>query len=205
VTDSPARVDLRRFWPARLPDGLRTRLERAYGDEGRGYHDLLHLSEVLGHVDELMAVDDPVREAVLLAAWFHDAVYDGGGDDEERSARLALDALEEPDLAREVARLVRVTADHRPADDDPAGQVLCDADLAILASDEARYAAYTAGVRSEYAHVPDAGFATGRAAVLRDLLAKPTLFHTAAARSLWEHRARANVEREIDALERRPG
>ncbi len=69
---------------------------------------------------------------------------------------------------------MRLTATHRPADDDHAGQVLCDADLGILAADPARYASYTAGVRREYAHVPDADFAAGRAAVLRDLLAKPT-------------------------------
>lgn len=191
--------DLARFWPAWLDDALRVRLEQAYGDGGRGYHDLLHLAEVLQHVDELMPNDDPHRETVLLAAWFHDAVYDGKGDDEERSALLAEDALPDP-VAGEVARLVRLTTDHRPADDDLLGQVLCDADLAILAADPDRYASYVRGVRSEYSHVPEADFAAGRAAVLSDLLAKPTLFHTDAARSRWEQRARVNVQREIHAL-----
>ena len=192
--------DLARFWPSALPSSLRETLEAAYADPGRGYHDLLHLTEVLTHVDELISPDAPAREAVLLAAWFHDAVYDGRGDDEERSARLALSSLGDTPLGREVARLVRLTATHRPADDDQAGQVLCDADLGILAADPERYASYTRGVRREYAHVPDADFAAGRAAVLRDLLAKPTLFHTDLARARWEAPARANVEAELARL-----
>jgi predicted metal-dependent HD superfamily phosphohydrolase len=192
--------DLARFWPSALPSSLRERLQAAYADPGRGYHDLLHLTDVLTHVDELMSPDDPAREAVLLAAWFHDAVYDGRGDDEERSARLALSALGDTPLGQEVARLVRLTATHRPGDDDHAGQVLCDADLGILAADPGRYASYTRGVRREYAHVSDADFAAGRAAVLRDLLAKPTLFHTDRARQRWETRARANVEAELARL-----
>ena len=36
--------------------------------------------------------------------------------------------------------------------------------------------------------------------MLRDLLAKPTLFHTEAARARWERRARANVMAEIEGL-----
>ena len=55
---------------------------------------------------------------------------------------------------------------------------LCDADLAILAAEPQRYADYSAAVRREYAHVSDADFAVGRALVLRDLLAKPSLFQT---------------------------
>jgi predicted metal-dependent HD superfamily phosphohydrolase len=196
-----------RPWPAHLDDALRARLEAAYADPGRGYHDLRHLDEVLEHLDELTGPDDPQHEAVLLAAWFHDAVYDGRGDDEERSARLAEESLRAgglPEaLCAEVARLVRVTADHRPAEDDHAGQVLCDADLAVLAAGPERYASYVAGVRAEHAHVPDAEFAAGRAAVLADLLAKPTLFHTEAARVRWEARARSNVEREISSLRSR--
>jgi predicted metal-dependent HD superfamily phosphohydrolase len=194
--------ELEEWWPTWLDGGLRAKLEQAYGDGGRGYHDLQHLREVLTHVDELMAADDPAREAVLLAAWFHDAVYDGQGDDEERSARLAEESLSASPLATEVARLVRLTEQHRPADDDVPGQVLCDADLAILAAAEDRYASYVAGVRAEYAHIPDADFAAGRASVLRDLLEKPTLFHTQAARTRWERAARANVQRELDDLVR---
>jgi predicted metal-dependent HD superfamily phosphohydrolase len=192
--------DLRRFWPDHLDDGLRARLEAAYDGADRGYHDRLHLREVLEHVDELMAVDDPDREAVLLAAWFHDAVYEGRDDDEERSARLAEESLAGTGLEHEVGRLVRLTRDHRPAEDDHAGSVLCDADLAVLAAGPERYATYVRGVRAEYAHVSDADFAAGRAAVLRDLLAKPTLFHTDVARARWESTARANAEREVSDL-----
>ena len=195
-------TELGDLWPDHLPAAWRDTLLAAYGDPRRGYHDRLHLAEVLARVDELLPADDPARDAVVLAAWFHDAVYDGGPDDEERSALLALDALGDNPLGREVARLVRVTADHRPGEADHAGQVLCDADLAVLAADDERYASYTAGVRKEYAHVPDRDFAAGRAAVLRDLVAKPALFHTAAARQRWEERARANVRRELESLER---
>jgi predicted metal-dependent HD superfamily phosphohydrolase len=193
-----------RSWPAGFPDELRRSLEAAYADPARGYHDLQHLTEVLEHVDELMQPDDPARDVVLLAAWFHDAVYDGRPDDEERSARLARASIDDPVVADEVARLVRLTADHRPADDDRAGQLLCDADLAILAADGARYTTYVAGVRREHAHVSDDEFAAGRAAVLRALLAKPTLFHTRAARDRWEAAARANLERELARLTAAP-
>jgi predicted metal-dependent HD superfamily phosphohydrolase len=192
--------DLARWWPDRLNDDLRSRLEEAYGGSGRGYHDRLHLREVLEQVDALMAPDDPARETVLLAAWFHDAVHDGRPDDEERSAALAEESLAGSGLATEVGRLVRMTATHRPGAHDHAGQVLSDADLAILAAPPDRYASYVRGVRAEYAHVPDPDFTVGRAAVLRDLLRKPTLFHTRAARERWEERARSNVQRELDAL-----
>ena len=92
---------------------------------------------------------------------------------------------------------MRLTEHHRPADDDANGCVLSDADLAILAAAPERYAEYAADVRREYAHVPDDLFRAGRAAVLRDLLAKPSLFHTAHAREHWEAAARANVEAEL--------
>jgi predicted metal-dependent HD superfamily phosphohydrolase len=144
---------------------------------------------------------------VLLAAWFHDAVYDDLGNLEARSATLAELVLATTSAGRrqiaEVARLVRLTAHHKPEDDDLAGQVLCDADLAILAADEPRYREYVDGVRREHAAVPDPDFRAGRAAVLRDLAAKPTLFHTRYARTHWEEPARANLARELAALDPR--
>ena len=92
---------------------------------------------------------------------------------------------------------MRLTETHRPADHDANGCALSDADLAILAARPERYEEYAADVRREYAHVPDEAFRAGRSAILRDLLAKPHLFHTAYAREHWEAPARGNVEREL--------
>ena len=189
-------------WP--LPDhhDLRDELLRAW--DRPGYHDLLHLEEVLDRLELLArrgAAFDPVTAA--LAAWFHDAVYDDGPDPEERSAQWAERSLP-GDVASEVARLVRMTEHHRPDPDDLAGCALSDADLAILAAPAERYRVYLAGVRREYAAIPDAEFRAGRRAVLQDLLQKPHLFHTAQARELWEDTARTNVSAEVKKLGVRP-
>jgi len=185
-------------WPLPYQHDLRDELIAAW--DRPGYHDQLHLSEVLERLDQLAAAGAGVDATIVgLAAWFHDAVYEGGADDEEQSAQWAERVLPTP-YADEVARLVRMTAHHRPADDDPDGCALSDADLAILAAPKERYETYAAGVRADFAHVDDADFRAGRAAVLRDLAAKPYLFHTAQARALWESSARANLEREISDL-----
>ncbi|MGZ4429945.1 MAG: HD domain-containing protein [Nocardioidaceae bacterium] len=179
------------------------RLVDAYASPARGYHDLRHLDEVLAHLDELAdeATDPDALDTVRLAAWFHDAVYDGRPGDEERSAELAwalLGPLGVPEgRVAEVARLVLLTATHDPADDDADGAVLCDADLAVLARDAEGYAAYVAGVRREYAHVPDAVFRAGRAAVLRDLATRDPLFRTPTGRARWEQAARHNLAGEL--------
>jgi predicted metal-dependent HD superfamily phosphohydrolase len=184
-------------WPLPGRLDLRDRLVAAYST-GRGYHDLRHLQEVLARIDELGAGGST---EIVLAAWFHDAVYDGGPDDEEHSARLAETELAgEPVDVDEVARLVRLTATHDPAPGDHAGEVLCDADLAILAATPERYAAYAAGVRRDFAHVPDADFRAGRLAVLTELAGRGALFRTEHARRVWEPLARANLAREISAL-----
>ncbi|WP_458244468.1 HD domain-containing protein [Streptomyces sp. MAI_2237] len=170
----------------------------------RRYHTLAHLVAVLDHVDTLQEyADDP--DAVRLAAWFHDSVYlPDRSENEERSARLAERALPEAgvpaDTAAEVARLVRLTVTHDPADDDRDGQVLCDADLAILASPPTAYAAYTAAVREEYHFVPSDAFRAGRADVLRRLLALPRLFRTPYGQEKWEATARYNLSAELEIL-----
>ena len=197
-------MDLSDRWP--LPDSpeLRDELAAAYADPSRGYHDTRHLTEVLTRLDELAeAGADFDVTVVLLAAWFHDAVYDGERDAEERSAAWAEDALApllpQPDVA-EVARLVHLTETHQPDDADLNGCALSDADLAILAAPAGRYDDYVAAVRREYAHLPDEVFGAGRAAVLGALAAKRHLFHTAYARQHWEAPARANLERELAVL-----
>jgi predicted metal-dependent HD superfamily phosphohydrolase len=174
-----------------------------WAEPHRRYHTPSHLAAVLEAVDRLAdAAADP--DAVRLAAWFHDAVYDGRpGWDEERSAWLALSLLPRCGVparrVAEVARLVRLTAAHdRLADGDANGAVLCDADLAVLGGD--RYDDYAARIREEYAHVPGELFRRGRAEVLRRLLAAPRLYRTPVAYALWEETARASMRAELAAL-----
>ncbi|QJW37522.1 DUF4031 domain-containing protein [Cellulosimicrobium protaetiae] len=143
--------------------------------------------------------------ATQLALWFHDAVHDGeAGRDEERSAELARTRLADhlgTSVVDEVARLVLVTTDHSPAPGDGPGALVSDADLAILGSAPDRYARYARQVRAEYAHVPDDAFRTGRAAVLRGLLAGDALFRTPQGTTLWEAPARKNLHDELTTLD----
>ncbi len=191
-------------WPLATGTDVRDALLAAYADPTRGYHDVQHLTEVLGRLDELAAAGTPYdRTPVLLAAWFHDAVYDGERDAEERSAAWAEEALPavlDTATVAEVARLVRLTESHRPDDHDANGCALSDADLGILAAPRSRYEEYVAAVRAEYDHLSDDVFTAGRTRVLRDLAAKPRLFHTAHGIAAWEDAARQNVERELSVL-----
>ncbi len=199
-------------WLASLPsyadpiaaDQVGADLVARWSEPHRTYHAVDHLTAVLSIVDSNAALADDV-DAVRLAAWFHDAVYNPrAADNEERSALLAqrrLAALGVP--PREVAetvRLIRLTATHEVPDHDGNAAVLADADLAILAAAPADYDRYAAAVRREYAHVPDEAFRTGRAAVLGHLLALPCLYRIVMERAEWTERARANLTRELRLL-----
>ncbi|MBL1081866.1 hypothetical protein JK359_07700 [Streptomyces actinomycinicus] len=186
--------------PAPFADNLLARWQ----EPQRRYHTVAHLTAVLDHIDVLAEyAADP--DLVRLAAWFHDAVYlPDRSENEERSARLAERALPEAGVSgagtAEVARLVRLTVTHDPADDDRNGRVLCDADLAVLAAPPSAYAAYTAEVREEYHFVPNEAFRQGRSAILRQLLGLPRLFRTPWGQEHWEATARYNLTAELEML-----
>ncbi|MFC8453902.1 HD domain-containing protein [Kitasatospora sp. NPDC057223] len=208
----PATDSLAARWNALLlrcgagvdPEPYGRALLKRWAEPQRRYHTTGHLLAVLDHVDALAGhAEDP--DAVRLAAWFHDAVYrPDRSENEERSAQLAVRALTEAGLPAErverVARLVRLTTGHDPEPGDRDGEVLCDADLAVLGGAPEAYAAYAAAVREEYAFVPDEDFRAGRAAVLRQLLALPALYRTEPGRARFDAAARANLADELTRL-----
>jgi predicted metal-dependent HD superfamily phosphohydrolase len=178
----------------------------AWSEPHRRYHDLRHLAAVLGLVGELAgAATDP--DAVRLAAWYHDVVYDPRRSDNEQvsaeRARAGLRGLVPEERVVEVVRLVLLTAGHDPAPDDADGAVLCDADLAVLAGPPEAYATYASAVREEYGHLSDAEFTAGRTAVLEHLLALPALYRLPAVADEWTPRARANLAAELSLLRAR--
>ncbi|MHA7302724.1 DUF4031 domain-containing protein [Pseudarthrobacter sp. MDT1-22] len=197
------KVPLLNRWEAIMPghDALFLDLLDRWSEDHRRYHGCTHLLAVLEALDLLADPADPPR-TVLLAAWFHDAVYCGvAGQDEEESARLAEERLTDAGLPAadvdEVARLVRLTSDHRPEPGDDDGALLCDADLSVLGGEPEPYARYVAAVREDYAHIGDADFAAGRAVVVRHLLELDPLFHGDRARELWLDAARRNLQGEL--------
>lgn len=213
------RSRLTRAWVRLLPleehDDTQRQRSSALGEElldrwsepHRHYHCPTHLAAVLTAVGVLHRngeLPPQLRRAVLLAAWFHDAVYAGAaGADEEDSALLAEDRLTGllPDEeVAEVVRLVRLTATHDPAEGDVAGSVLVDADLEVLGRGHSGYQRYIVQVRRDFDHVPDQQFRTGRARVLASLLDRPVLFRTTTGHRLWEAPARENLRAELDSL-----
>lgn len=175
-----------------------------WSEPHRVYHGVDHLLDVLRHVDSFAGPEHDVF-LVRLAAWYHDAVYVVGTrqvSNEEASARLSIRELSRLGLEQEelgtVARLVRMTATHVPGSSDPDGELLCDADLAVLGRSADAYEDYRTAIRAEYASVPDEVFLPARLRVMADLL-RGQVFRTGGGRALEEAAVR-NIRAECHAI-----
>lgn len=141
---------------------------------------------------------------VTAAAWYHDAIYEPRSPANERaSARLARRDLAklgwEAGRVDAVVVMIEATASHAdPTDTGTA--VLFDADLAILGAESASYSAYASAVRSEYSHVDDDSWTTGRAGVLTSLLERSAIYATETGTQRWEANARRNINAELAGL-----
>ena len=184
--------------------GVHARLCLAYAEKPRRYHTLEHIAACLQRFDDLRDLcRDP--HAVEMAIWFHDAVYaPRRADNEARSAAWALQVAADAGLdaafGAAVARLIEATSHATTPDGDPDLAVLIDADLAILAANADAFAAYEAGVRSEYEWVPAEHFRERRIAILEGFLARPAIFSTKRMREACEAPARQNLIRSIARL-----
>jgi predicted metal-dependent HD superfamily phosphohydrolase len=180
-------------------------------EPGRHYHDLRHVTWVVRHVVDLadrFPVDD--LDAVVAAAFFHDAVYqfDLGGDadgNEVASARLAARSLRDLGWADERADRVAtmiVATEHRAEQEviDVDTAVLLAADLAALAAAPTAYTDAARNIRKEYGHLGDDDWRAGRSEVLRGFLARDHIYPSRLQLDAWERRARANLAAELAAL-----
>jgi len=189
------------------------RLLDRWSEPGRVYHNLRHLTDVLARVDEL-AEETHEPDLVRLAAWYHGAIFDAadkaayanrGGEQEVASAALARTELTElgvpeASVAR-VQHLVVALVRHVPDPTDFDCAVLCDADLAMLATEPQKYKAYLQDLRTEYAHVPVERYLRARIKILNKLLGRPALFVSPLG-AAWEEPARQNLAAELHRLEK---
>lgn len=196
-----------RAWTALGASGdglaLRQRLLEAWSEPQRQYHTLQHLEESVAMLEPQLALAGHPGE-LEMALWFHDAVYDVKGDDNEaRSAHWAtreLQAASVPAAAIErVQQLIMATC-HDALPETVDARLLVDVDLAILGSTPDRFAEYELQVRQEYAWVPGLLFRRKRRALLAQFLARPRIYNTDVFQQALEMSARGNLRRSLARL-----
>ena len=191
-------------------DGLYDELAAAYATPPRAYHSLDHIADVVSHFTAVSRAGlwHAPREA-FLAVLFHDAVYVAGrGDNERKSAELAAECIarHSPAHAIDVARvvgLIDLTARHGSVEAgsvDGDAALFLDCDMAILGAEPTAFLAYERAIRLEYAHVPDALFAQGRAAFLEKVLGSPRIFLSPYFHQRLDSAARQNLAGALHAL-----
>jgi predicted metal-dependent HD superfamily phosphohydrolase len=196
-----------RLWEAAgaCGDGRRwyDRLTNAYAEDHRHYHNQWHIAECLGELDAaLHLVRGPA--AVELALWFHDAVYDTrASDNEDRSAALAKECLDEAgvsgSISNAVVEFVMATKSHE-SHGNADGAVMIDIDLSILGQTEERFLEYEAQIRKEYAWVPGIIFGPKRAGILEGFLRRERIYTTDWFYNKYEEKTRRNLEGAVRQL-----
>ena len=203
----PASTRWSELWQrlGRDPAPLFADLARRYAEPQRAYHTMAHVLDCLAELEPARHLAQGV-DAVELAIWYHDAVYDPHAhDNEEQSAELARQAMVATAMAeafqRKVAALILATKHHDPSADGDA-PLMVDIDLSILGQTAARFDEYEAQIRREYSWVSEEAFRQGRAAILERFLARGRLYNTDYFRGKYEKRARENLLRSLNQLSR---
>lgn len=174
-------------------------LKTSYTESHRAYHTLRHIDHCLTELEGAWNfAQNP--EAIEMAVWFHDIIYERAADNEERSAEyamkvaLAIGLSEE--FATEVSRLI-LTTKHLSIPEDNDARILADIDIAILGQAPDVFDRYEDNVRIEYNYIDDASFAKGRSAVMKLFSDRERIYSTDFFRDRYEEQARANLARSI--------
>ncbi len=175
-------------------------LATSYGRRNRYYHNL-------SHIDALVQLLEPLRKqitdytTVLLAVFYHDAVYNTlRQDNEAKSAALAAAHLRQLNVPQSNAdtccNYILATRLHElHADNDC--NLFMDADLAVLGAAPVVYEQYAACIRKEYKWYPDIVYNKGRKQVLNNLLQQARLYKTSVFADRFEAQARLNIKAEL--------
>ena len=183
-----------------------------YNEPQRAYHSLQHIQQLFGQFEQIKHLfHEP--HIIALAIYYHDVIYEPTRSDNElKSAEYVVESLTgylSAEQCQHIYALIMMTASHqidnwpnetkeREKYSDAA--YLLDMDLSILGSSWSVYEHYAHAVRQEYAHVLDGDYRVGRMAVLKELLAHPTLYLTDYYYERLEKQARKNIEHEITLL-----
>ncbi len=175
-----------------------------YEGDGRYYHNLHHIQNVLKTIESFHSSAQDIR-AIQLAAWFHDVIYDvHRTDNETQSAIYAGTVLKKVGVPAEtitkVGHMIRATRHNQACPADIDCQIMLDADLATFASDWETQEEIERAIRQEYAFVPDQAYREGRQRILQNFLKRERIYCTEFMFEVREAVARENISRTIEFL-----
>jgi predicted metal-dependent HD superfamily phosphohydrolase len=155
-----------RSWRALGAQGsVYEQLQQRWSEPHRHYHTVEHLDECIAWLDAVGGSD-----ALAVALYFHDAIYDPARTDNEAASAVLFERLAvgvNAELVARVSALILSRAKHEGTGE---AALLADIDLAVLGASPARYDRFERDVRREYALFDDAQWRAGRARVLRGFL-----------------------------------
>ena len=175
-----------------------------YNGDGRYYHVLTHVGELLDTVDEMRDLAEDYQ-MIQLAIWFHDVIYDPRGQNNEvKSAEYARQTLQKLGLPERVitrvSDLILKTVSHVSEKEDVDALILLDADLAPLGADEDVFARQSQALRHEFNWVPEDVYRESRANILSGFLGRERIYQTDWMYNAREAKARSNLSRAIAEL-----
>ena len=181
------------------------RIVSLHSEPDRAYHRLMHLQEMMGFVD---LVRQSSNQIVILAVFFHDAIYDAkSATNEEDSAKLFQEFCRDTqckneELEARVVQYILLTKSHKipQDDDDPNLALFLDIDMAVLGKEEHAYLHYAGLIRQEYKFVDRSVYCEKRAEILETFLEESHIFVSKPMREALEQRARGNLRKEIELL-----
>ncbi|WP_151715238.1 metal-dependent hydrolase [Acinetobacter sp. TUM15071] len=182
------------------PQKVFNKLIAAYSEKQRAYHTLQHLYECLVLLESIRS-DLNDANAVELALWFHDAVYDPQAKDNElKSAELFVQYLAQ-DLSIDIVHKIKlwiVATQKHEATDELDLQFLLDIDLAILAASPARFSEYEQQIQKEYSWVDLDIYSIKRKEVLAHFYLTEPLYQTEYFQQNFEQPAKSNLKNIIE-------
>ncbi len=185
------------------PEPIFDELVRRYGEPHRAYHTLDHIQDCLLQLDRVRDLAERA-DAIEMALWCHDVIYDPRADDNERqSAAWAGRVLEEAQIAADVRAQVQsliLATQHHTSPDGIDAALMIDIDLASLGYGADRFDGYNAAIRYEYQWIPELFYREARAKVLESFLVRPVIYQNAWFHDRYEVQARQNLARAIRNL-----
>jgi predicted metal-dependent HD superfamily phosphohydrolase len=170
-------------------------LVRRLGGPDRRFHNLNHIRDCLHRFDEVAPLLAD-RDAVEVALWFHDAVYEpSDADNERRSAELFLASSKGADAAfrRRVCGLILATRHQGEAHSDDR-RFIEDIDLAGFGAPWEEFMRHGDLLREEFAAQTDEQYHAGQVVFLKRLKRRPWFFATDYFRNRYEAKAQENLD-----------